>query len=103
MAIPLGLALLSPTRLISVGIGLVLPIFRFAFLIIAFHSMWGFLGVICWLALLIGFAIAINNNEKYKRLGLPEKFRTSEWLGSLLSFGGAVVATIAFRHVLALA
>lgn len=101
VAIPLGLALLSPTRMISVGIGLVLPIFRFIFLIIAFTNIWGFLGVICWLALLIGFAIAINNSEKYMRLGLPEKFSTPELLGSLLSFGGAVVATIALKHVLA--
>jgi hypothetical protein len=103
VAIPLGLALLSPTRLISVGIGLMLPMFRFVFLIIAFRNAWGLLGVLCWLAVLISFAIAINGDEKYMQLGLPEKFRTSELLGSLLSFGGGVAATIVLRHVLALA
>jgi len=86
VVIPLTLALLSPRRVLTVFLGLCIPLFRFVFLIFLFQSFWSLLVTVAWLLLLVLLGSMVNRHYEYLRL--PEGFTVIEFLLVAVVLGG---------------
>jgi len=78
VALPLGLAMLSPRKLLVLCVGLSLPLFRFIFLIFVFHSILSALVVVAWVALLV--LVFVRANAKYDSIAVPRGWTAVEFL-----------------------
>jgi hypothetical protein len=89
VATPLGLALLSPRRILAVFLGLSIVSFRLMFLIFLFHDIKSTLATLTLLVLLIFLGHAANRRYKLEQMQLPEGFTVVEFfLTGLVVSGG---------------
>jgi hypothetical protein len=86
VGIPFALALLSPRRLLTVFLGLCIPLFRFVFLIFLFQNLWSLPATVVWLLLLVLLGRTVN--RRYEDLRLPKGFTVVEFLLLAVVLGG---------------
>jgi len=100
VAIPLGIAMLSPRRLLVLFAGLCLPLFRFIFLVFMLRSVWSALVVVAWAVLLVSVGILVN--AKYDDISVPEGTTGLELPLSMTAIATSVLAAWKFHDILRL-
>jgi hypothetical protein len=98
VAIPLLVAMLSPRRLVVLFVGLCLPLFRFAFLVFVFRSVFSALVVIAWAVLLVVVGALVKTN--YEDISVPEGTTGLELLVSISALAIAVLTTWKLHDIL---
>ena len=101
VAVPFLLALLSPRRLLTIFVGLCLPLFRLVFMLFLFANLWSALGVPLWggLVFLVGSKV---NREESQDIAVPEGFTGLELLLTMTCLGAEIFLLVLLRRVLGL-
>jgi hypothetical protein len=101
VAVPFLLALLSPRRLITIFVGLCVPLFRLVFVLFLFTNLWSALGVLLWggLVFLVGSKV---NREESRDIAVPDGFSGLELLLTMTCLGVGIFLLVLLRRVLAL-
>jgi hypothetical protein len=102
IGVPLGLAILSPRRLLTVFIGLSLLLFRFIFLIFLFENRWSALVTIVWAIALILLGREVNRRYRMLEVEIPDGTTGLEFLVLMLGVGAAFGMLFLLRRILGL-
>jgi hypothetical protein len=102
VSVALGLALLSPRRLLTVFIGFGLLLFRFLFIFFFFQNVWSALVGIVWAAVLIVLGRAVGRRYKTLNWEIPDGTTALELLILVLAISAGIGTLFLVRKVLGL-